>query len=181
MKHTPSAPAIAVSATDHTQGPAHAPVTVIEYGDYECPNCKLAAPAVKMLLARFPGRLLFVFRHFPLEDIHPHALRAAEAAECAGAQGRFWEMHDLLFENQLHLGPKNLLEYAGRLGLDTVRFTADMTDEIYRQRVREHIAVGVESGVRTSPAFFVDGRVHETSFGLNTLVDAVSAALHARG
>ncbi len=179
MKH-PSELALAVSPTDHTQGPLHAPVTVIEYGDYECPNCKQAAPAVKMLLARYPGRLLFVFRHFPLEDIHPHALFAAEAAECAGAQGRFWEMHDLLFENQLHLSGSHLHEYAERLGLDTVRFTAEMADEIYRQRIREHIASGVKSGVRTSPAFFIDGRVHETSFGLNALQDAVAAALHSR-
>jgi protein-disulfide isomerase len=168
-----------VSVTDHTHGPLHAPVTIIEYGDFQCPNCKQAAPVVKMLLARFAGRLLFVFRHFPLEDIHPHALPAAEAAECAGAQDRFWEMHDLLFENQLRLDAAHLRSYAVRLGLDTVRFTAEMDEELYRQRVREHVAGGLQAGVRTSPAFFIDGRVYETSFGLNTLHDAVSAALQS--
>src|ERR1044072_1112485 len=107
-----------VNAVDHTLGPDHAPVTLVEYGDFECPNCKQAAPAVKLLLERFNERVRFVWRNFPLEDVHPHALLAAEAAECAGAQGKFWEMHELLFANQEHLKLKNLHGYAEQLGLD---------------------------------------------------------------
>jgi hypothetical protein len=107
--------AIPVSAGDHVLGAAGAPVTVVEYGDFECPNCKQAAPAVKLLLQKFAGRVRFVYRHFPLEGVHPHALHAALAAEAAGAQGRFWPMHDLLFENQSHLKLPQLRRYAERL------------------------------------------------------------------
>src|SRR5262245_15826529 len=94
---------VPVSPVHHTLGPDHAHVTVVEYGDFECPNCKQAAPAVKLLLQRFEERVRFVYRHFPLEDVHPHALLAAETAECAAAQGKFWQMHDVLFANQEHL------------------------------------------------------------------------------
>src|SRR5215813_8464511 len=106
-----------VSNIDHTLGPDHAPVTVVEYGDFECPNCKQAAPAVKLLLERFTERVRFAYRHFPLEDVHPHALLAAQAAECASGQGKFWEMHDLLFANQDHLKLRQLQGYAEQLGL----------------------------------------------------------------
>ena len=106
---------VPVTDADHSIGPADAPVTVVEYGDLECPNCKQAAPAVKLLLRRFTGRIRFVYRHFPLEEVHPHAISAAEAAECAGAQGRFWPMHDLLFENQAHLKLHQLRDYAEQL------------------------------------------------------------------
>src|SRR5216117_2425428 len=95
--------AVPVSAVDHALGASHAPVTVVEFGDFECPNCKQAAPAVKLLLERFEERVRFVYRHFPLMDVHPHALLAAQAAEAAGAQGKFWQMHDMLFDNQSHL------------------------------------------------------------------------------
>ena len=100
--------AVPISAVDHLLGASHAPVTIVEYGDFECPNCKQAVPAVKLLLERYAGRIRFAYRHFPLEEVHPHAMLAAEAAECAGSQGKFWEMHDLLFENQAHLKPKHL-------------------------------------------------------------------------
>src|SRR4029453_14360397 len=103
---------VPLSPTDHTIGPAHATVTVVEYGDFECPNCKQAAPAVKLLLQRFSGRVRFLHRPFPLESGQPHALPAAPAAETAAAQGRFWPMHDLLFENQQHLKPPALRSYA---------------------------------------------------------------------
>ena len=112
---------VPVGATDRVLGAAHAHVTVVEYGDFECPNCKQAAPGVKLLLARYAGRVRFAFRHFPLEEVHPHAVLAAEAAECAGDQGKFWEMHDLLFDNQTHLKPKHLHGYAERLELDLDR------------------------------------------------------------
>jgi protein-disulfide isomerase len=170
-----------VSAADHSLGREHAPVTVVEYGDFECPSCKGAAPAVKMLLENYDGRVRYVYRHFPLEEPHPHALGAAEAAECAGEQGKFWEMHDLLFANQQHLQPKHLREYADRLGLDLAQYTAEMDDHVYLQRIREHVDGGRRSRVRGTPGFFVDGAIQDVSFGLHGLFDAVEAALRAHG
>lgn len=169
-----------VGLTDHTIGPEHAPVTIVEYGDFECPHCKQAAPAVQMLLDRYLNRVRFVYRHFPLEEVHPHALQAAEAAEAAGAQGKFWEMHELLFEHQRHLEAGDLHAYAERLGLDMVRYTAEMNDEIYRQRIREHIDSGKRSGVRGTPGFFVNGVIQDVSFGLDALFAATEAALKQR-
>jgi protein-disulfide isomerase len=163
--------------TDHVRGPDHAPVTVVEYGDFECPQCKQAVGAVKQVLARFENQVRVVFRNFPLEGVHPHALRAAEAAECAAGQGRFWEMHDLLFEKQPHLEPARLFDYARTIGLDMARFTAEMDDEIYLQRVREHQKSGEASGVRATPTFFVNGKLVDVSYGLNSLRDAVDAQL----
>jgi protein-disulfide isomerase len=166
-----------IQSFDHLRGDPHAPVKVVEYGDFECPNCKQAAPAVKLLLERFEERVCYVWRHFPLTEVHPHALRAAQAAEAAGAQGRFWSMHDVLFENQTHLDAHHLRAYAERLGLDMARYTAEMDDEIYLQRVREHIESAKASGVRSTPTFFVNGRIHDVSFGLRALFDAVEEAL----
>jgi protein-disulfide isomerase len=171
---------VPVDTADHILGSIHAPVTVVEYGDFECPNCKQAAPAVKLLLERFTGRVRFAFRHFPLEGVHPHALLAAEAAECAGGQGKFWQMHDLLFENQDHLKLKQLYGYAERLGLDMARFTAEMDDHVYLQRVREHIESGDSSGVRATPGFFVNDAIQDVSYGLRNLFDATDALLKAR-
>jgi protein-disulfide isomerase len=170
--------AVPVSAIDHVLGAEHAPVVLVEYGDFECPTCKQAAPTVRMLLERFASRVRVVFRHFPLEDAHPHALGAAEAAESAGEQGKFWEMHDLLFANQEHLTVRHLHGYAERLGLDMARFTAEMDDHVYLQRVREHQAGGRRSHVRGTPGFFVNGTIQDVSFGLNRLFDAVGTALH---
>jgi protein-disulfide isomerase len=179
--HVPFELVVPIDSTDHVIGAPHAAVTVVEYGDFECPNCKQAAPAVKLLLERFAGRVRVCFRNFPLEDVHPHALAAAEAAECAGAQGSFWPMHDLLFENQAHLGPKDLHGYAARIGgLDMARFTAEMDDEVYRQRVREQLQGGLDSGVRATPTFFVDDRIEDVSFGLRALFDAVERRLQRR-
>jgi protein-disulfide isomerase len=155
-------------------------VTIVEYGDFECPNCKQAAPAVKLLLERFAGSVRVVFRHFPLEEVHPHALAAAEAAECAGGQGKFWEMHDLLFANQDHLKTNQLHSYAERLQLDMARYTAEMDDEVYRQRIREQMDGARRSGVRATPTFFVNGRLQDVSFGMRALFDAVEAALHPK-
>jgi protein-disulfide isomerase len=169
--------AVPVSAVDHLLGAPHAPLTIVEYGDFECPNCKQAAPAVKLLLERFAGKVRFVFRHFPLEEVHPHALAAAEAAEAAAGQGKFWQMHDLLFENQSHLKLQNLQSYADRLGLDRARYTAEMDDHIYLQRIREHMQGGRDSGVHGTPGFFVGGAIQDVSFGLRRLFDVVEAAL----
>ena len=166
-----------VGGADHILGPAHAPVTVVEYGDFQCPNCKQAAPAVKLLLQRFRGRVRFAYRHFPLEEVHPHALHAALAAETAAAQGKFWAMHDLLFENQAHLKPPALRRYAERLELDMARYDAELASELYLQRVREHKESGERSGVRGTPGFFVNHRIEDVSFGMQRLFDAVQAAV----
>jgi protein-disulfide isomerase len=166
-------------ATDHTLGDVHAAVTLVEYGDFECPNCKQAAPAVKILLEKFPGRVRFAFRHFPLEGVHPNALSAAEVSEIAGAQGKFWPMHDLLFDHQLHLKPNDLRRYAEMAQLDMARYAAELDDHIYLQRIREHEQSGRRSGVRATPAFFVNGRIQDVSFGMHQLFEAVEAALEA--
>ena len=129
------------------------------------------------MLDRFAGRIRFVYRHFPLEEVHPHALHAAEAAESSGVQGKFWPMHDLLFANQPHLKLHQLRGYAERLQLDMARYTAEMDDHVYLQRVREQIQGGRESGVRSTPTFFVNGRIQDVSFGLRFLFGAVDAAL----
>jgi protein-disulfide isomerase len=167
---------VPLGAIDHVLGHAGAPVTVVEYGDFECPNCKQAAPAVKLLLKRFAGRIQFAFRHFPLEEVHPHALHAALAAEAAGAQGKFWPMYDLLFENQAHLKPQHLRGYAERLELDMQKFNYEMEQDLYLQRIREEIQEGERSGVRATPAFFVNGKIQDVSFGLQSLVHAVETA-----
>ena len=166
-----------IDSRDHVLGNSQASVTVVEYGDFECPTCKQAAPSVKLLLERFDGKVLFAYRHFPLESIHPHALRAAEAAECAGAQGRFWAMHDLLFANQAHLDVPSLFAYAERLDLDRAKFAATMDSEAPLQRIREDIESGRSSHLRATPGFFVNGVIIDVSFGLHSLFDAVEAAL----
>ena len=169
--------AIPVTAVDHALGTEHSPVTVVEYGDFECPICKQAAPAVKLMLERFGARTRFVFRHYPVESAHPNAMHAAQAAEAAGGQGKFWQMHDLLFDNQRHLKVTNLREYAQRLELDMPRFIAEMDDEIYLQRVREHMEGATRSHVRGTPTFFINGALHDVSFGMHSLMDGVEAAL----
>jgi protein-disulfide isomerase len=177
--HQPFHLAVPVDRTDHVLGPQGAPVTLVEYGDFECPNCRQASPTVQMLLERFDEQLRFAFRHFPLEETHPHALLAAEAAEAAGAQGKYWPMHKLLFESQAHLKQANLHSYAERLGLDMARYTAEMDDHVYLQRVREHIEGAHRCGVHSTPTFFVNGTVQDVSFGLRSLFDAVQKILDA--
>lgn len=169
--------AVPLVATDHVLGAEHAPVVVVEYGDFQCPTCKQAAPTVRLLLERFANRVRFAFRHFPLEEAHPQALGAAEAAESAGEQGKFWEMHDLLFANQDRLTPHHLRGFAGQLGLDLAAFTAEMDDHVYLQRVREQQDGGRRSHVRGTPGFFVNGRIVDVSFGFERLFDAVGSAL----
>jgi protein-disulfide isomerase len=166
-----------VSAVDHVLGSEHAPVTLVQYADFECPNCKQAAPAVKLLLERFAERVRIAFRHFPVEEVHPHALLAAQAAECAGGQGQFWPMHDLLFEHQLHLKTNQLHGYAEQLRLDMARYSAEMDDQVYLQRIREHQQSGRDSGVRGTPTFFVNGKIQDVSFGIHALFDAVEQLL----
>ena len=166
--------AIPVAAADHLLGGEHAPVTIVEYGDFECPNCRQAAPAVKLILEHWRGRVRLVWRHFPLEGVHPHALSAALASEAAAAQDRFWQMHDVLLENQAHLKTNHLRGYARRLELDTARYEAEMEEQRYLQRVREQIDGGEKSGVRGTPTFFVNGAIQDVSFGLQALRERVA-------
>jgi len=169
--------AVPVNAQDHNLGPSHAAVTLVEYGDFECPNCKQAAPTVKLLLERFSGRVRLVWRHFPLEEVHPRALDAALASEVAAAQGKFWPMHDALFDDQRHLDAAHLRRHAQGLELDLRRYDADMADTVYLQRVREDIEGARTSGVRSTPTFFLNGAIHDVSFGLQGLFDSVETAL----
>ena len=171
--------AVPVGPAEHVLVSTRAPVTLVEYGDFECPNCKQAAPAVRQLLEKYAGRLRLVYRHFPLEEVHPHAVAAALAAEAAAVQGKFWPMHDLLFDNQAHLAARHLRSYAERLGLDMVRYDTDVGRRTYWPRVREHMDGALRSGVRATPTFFVDGRPQDVSFGLQHLAEGVEAALRA--
>ncbi|HXX13083.1 MAG TPA: DsbA family protein [Burkholderiales bacterium] len=169
--------AVPVNATDHVLGPDNARVTLVEYGDFQCPNCGQAYPAVKLLLKRFEHRVRFVFRHFPLTDVHAHAELAAESAEAAGAQHKFWPMYALLFEHQHELKLKDLRRYAAQLELDLERFDYELGDQVYRQRVNEHIDGARRSGVRQTPTFFLNGAVTDVSFGLEHLYQAVEKVL----
>jgi protein-disulfide isomerase len=166
-----------VGAKDHVQGPAKAPVTLVEYGDYECPYCGQAYPITKALQQRLGDQLRFVFRNFPLGEAHPHAEHAAEAAEAAGAQGKFWEMHDLLYENQDALEDDDLVKYARALHLDVPRFVKEMEEHVYAERVREDFRSGARSGVNGTPTFFVNGVRHDGAFDLRSLMAAIEAAV----
>lgn len=164
-------------AVDHSTGADGAALLLLEYGDYECPACSEAEPVTRHLVDAFGSRLKFVFRHFPLVEAHPHAELAAEAAEAAAAQGKFWPMHHLLFTHSQHLGLKALTSYAEQLELDMRRFNAEMADRIYTQRVQEHRRSGEKMGLRGSPSFFLNGKAVDVSFGLEHLENAVRAAL----
>lgn len=165
-----------VSGRDHVQGLPTAAVTLVEYGDYECPHCGAAHPIVKQLQEAMGEELRYVFRHFPLTQIHPHAQAAAEAAEAAGAQGKFWEMHDLLFEYQDSLEEGNLLRFAAALELDVTRFANDLERGIFEERVREDFMSGVKSGVNGTPTFFINDVRHDGPWDYESLLDAVSRA-----
>jgi protein-disulfide isomerase len=166
-----------VGANDHVQGPAKAPVTLLEYGDYECPYCGEAYPVVKALQERLGDQVRFVFRNFPLAEAHPHAEHAAEAAEAAGAQGKFWEMHDLLYENQDALEDEDLVRYARALHLDVPRFVKEMKEGVCAERVREDFRSGVKSGVNGTPTFFINGARHDGPFDLASLLAAIEEAV----
>jgi protein-disulfide isomerase len=168
--------AVPVGKRDHVRGPASAEVTLVEYGDFECPYTRMARPGVRRLRRDFGDRLLFAFRAFPLTRIHPHAQAAAEAAEAAAAQGRYWEMHDLLFDNQWHLEDEDLRRYAGRLGLDLERFDRELTEHAHAHRVHEDVTSGLMSGVRGTPTFFVNGLRHDGPYDLAALRAAVEQA-----
>ena len=167
---------LAVGERDHSQGSATAPLTLVEYGDYECPYCGAAYPIVKEVQRALGDQLRFVFRNFPLGEIHPHAVQAAETAEAAGAQGKFWEMHDYLYEHQQRLTDPDLHGYAEELGLDVERFDGDLAGHVHADRVREDFMSGVRSGVNGTPTFYINGLRHDHSFDLETLLAAVDQA-----
>jgi protein-disulfide isomerase len=158
---------------DHVLGRATAPVLLLEFGDFQCPTCKQAAPVVDMLLKEHDERLRFAFRHYPLEELHPQGMLAAEAAESAAAQGRFWDMHRMLFEHQQHLQSADLEGYAAELSLDVTRFRADMREHVHLPRVRAEMALGQRLHVRSTPGFFINGKFQDVSFGMRSLHDAV--------
>jgi protein-disulfide isomerase len=160
---------------DHVRGPVEAPL-ILEYGDYECPYSRQAYRVIERVERELAGGVRFAFRHFPLTEIHPHALAAAAAAEAASLQGRFWQMHELLFHRQHALEDDDLQEYAGQLGLDVARFDQDRSGSHVLERVGRDIASGTASGeVRGTPTLFIDGRVHRGSYDVATLLQALAA------
>jgi len=166
-----------VGDRDHAQGPAAAPVTLVEYGDYECPHCGAAYPVVKKLQKKLGKSLRFVFRNFPLISMHPHAEHAAQAAEVAAAQGKFWEMHDWIFEHQDTLEDRDLLEGAKALGLDAKRFVKEMESEAPLARVQEDFKGGMRSGVNGTPTFFINGVRHDGAPSYEDLLSALNEAV----
>jgi protein-disulfide isomerase len=169
-----------VGTRDHAQGPADAPVTLVEYGDYECPHCGRAYPIVKEVQRRLGSKLRFVFRNFPLSESHPHAQHAAEAAEGAAGHGKFWEMHDALYEHQSALDDAYLIGYAVKLGLDGKAFEQELHAHAHKSRVREDFMSGVRSGVNGTPTFFINGVRFDDSWDPDTLTNALKAAARAR-
>lgn len=159
----------AVNGNDHISGNIHAPLELVEYGDYECPYCGRAYPIVKSIQEKLGPDLKFVFRNFPLRKIHPNAYPAAVATEAAARQEKFWEMHDIIFENQKTLEPANILSFAGRLGLDIDRFQNDILDETLYLKARKDFESGMKSGVNRTPTFFVNGKKFNGDWGKDEL------------
>jgi protein-disulfide isomerase len=171
----PNAITLPVAKRDHIQGPIDASIMLVEYGDYECPYCGQAYPIIKAIQERLGERLCFAFRNFPLINSHPHAQHAAEAAEAAGAQRKFWEMHDMLFENQEALDDNDILQYATTLGLDGSRVISEVLAGTHTARVREDFRSGARGGVNGTPTLFINGVRHEGG------PDVLLAALMERG
>jgi protein-disulfide isomerase len=161
---------------DHIRGPDDAPVTLVEYGDFECPYCGQAEGSIRELLASHGDDVRYVWRHLPLNDVHPRAQLASEASEAAAAQGRFWDMYDLLLSHQDELMMRDLVRYATELGLDVERFQEELRQRKYAQRVSEDVASADESGVSGTPTFFINGRRHYGVYDLAALTTAVRAA-----
>jgi protein-disulfide isomerase len=168
---------VSITAEDHAQGPENADATLVEYGDYECPHCRYAYPIVQQVQRQFGKRLRFVFRNFPLREIHPRAEAAAEVAEFAGVLGKFWEMHDRLFENQDRLGEALFLDLGEELKLSTTAMRQALEQGTFEARVRADFMGGIRSGVNGTPTFFINGHRHDGSFDFETLVSAIRKAM----
>jgi len=171
---------IPVGKDDHAAGPEDAPVTLVEYGDYQCPGCGAAYPMVKTIQKHLGAKLRFVFRNMPLNEIHPYAELAAEAAEAADAQGRFWDMHDALYEHQDQLGPDLATILAKRLHLDVARFEQDLASRRFRERVKRDFLGGARSGVNGTPTFFVDGLRYDGTLDERSLEAALRQRIAER-
>jgi protein-disulfide isomerase len=168
-----------VTADDHVRGPADAPVTVFEYGDYECPYCRGAARDVNRMLEAYPGQVLFVFRNFPIVELHPHAEQAAEAAEAAAAQDRFWPMYDLLLRPSADLDLDSLLGYASQVGLELEKFRAEVTGRAHAAKIERDVQEGMRNGVNATPKFYVNGARIDGKLPLEGLEDAIRAGIRA--
>lgn len=162
---------------DHIQGPINAPITIVEYGDFECPYTGKAYPIVKEIIRRLGDSICFVFRNFPLDEIHPHAQHAAEAAEAAAAQDKFWQMHDYLFEHQNELEDRQLLEYARIIGLDVERVKREISEHTYVPIINKSLKNGIKSGVEGTPTFFLNGVRYEDSWELETLSEIIRSTI----
>src|SRR5712692_7565934 len=162
-----------VSARDHIRGPRDAEVSLVEYGDFECPYCRAAEPIVAGLIEALGAQLSVTFRHFPRRDVHPHAQHAAEVAEAAAAQGQFWEMHDRLFANQDALDDDSLMKYAAQLSLDVDRVRRELASKTHTRRVAEDLESGLHSGVNGTPTFFIDGTRFDGSVAFRTMLAAI--------
>jgi protein-disulfide isomerase len=171
---------VPVTQHDHIRGPAAARVTLVEYGDYECPHCAAAHPIVNAVCEHFARQLRFVFRHFPLSQIHPNAEVAAESAEFSGAHGRFWQMHDAIYENQDRLGLGLLFTLVRAFGLSELDLRNALASGEYGPKVRADFLGGVRSGVNGTPAFFINGERHDGTYELDELVEAIELRLDAR-
>jgi len=165
-----------VSAADHRSGPDDAPITLVEYGDFECPACGAAYPNVEDVRRKLGARLGFVFRHFPLTQMHPHAMHAAEAAEAASAQGKFWQMYGMLFEHQDALEDADLVRYARTLHLDDKRFASELASDAYVKAIRQSVGSGIRSGVNGTPTFFINGVRYDGSWEAADLLAALEDA-----
>ncbi len=177
MSETAGTLSLKAGERDHMQGLLGAAITLVEYGDYECPYCGQAYPILKELQQLMGDRLCFIFRNFPLAQMHPHAQIAAEAAEVAGAHDKFWEMHDMLYENQKALGMGHLKQYADKIGLDGASFAQELQEHTAEGRVHEDFLSGVRSGVNGTPAFFINGVRHDGSYDLQVLRAALERSL----
>jgi protein-disulfide isomerase len=173
---------VPVNERDHIAGSPDAPVILVEYGDFECPHCGRAYPIVNAARRALGDELAMVYRHFPLAEIHPHATLAAEAAEAAGAQGKFWAMHNMLFEHQDALEEEDLVAYAGALGLDRNRVAREMANGVYAPRVRDDFLGGVRSGVNGTPTFFINGVRFDGNWGdPGELIEVLAQAAAPQG
>jgi len=170
---------VAVNEHDQRQGNINAPLVLVEYGDYECPHCGAAYPVVKQLQKDFGGRLLFVFRNFPLSEMHPHAVAAARVAEAAALQKKFWEAHDSIFEHQEDLSSYSLLRYAKAAGTDVKKLVTDMNSDRIINKVDSDIESGVRSGVNGTPTFFINGQRHDSYYDYDVLKSALERKLES--
>jgi protein-disulfide isomerase len=165
------------SKRDHIRGVASAPISMLEYGDYECPFCAEVQPIVAEIQERLLDDLCFAFRHFPLTTVHPHSEHAAEAAEAAGAQGSFWPMHEMLFQNQQALEDEDFVQYASLLGLDEVRLIREVEAGAHAERVRDDFKRGIRAGVNGTPTFFINGERYDGARGLEEMLAALTAGV----